>query len=132
MVQRQSNIYSNCFSQLISYNPSRIAGELLNLSPGLHGFHIHENGDLSDDCKGSGGHYNPNGNNHGAPGAEVFCKNYTHRLFTLYFRTDMLGTQATLLPVMKVWLSSGLKITQLSSVVIQVSLGGQLWFMKVT
>merc|ERR1719462_680962 len=47
-----------------------IAGELLNLSPGLHGFHIHENGDLSDDCKGSGGHYNPNGNNHGAPGAE--------------------------------------------------------------
>merc|ERR1711874_319820 len=47
-----------------------IAGELLNLSPGLHGFHIHETGDLSDNCKGAGGHYNPAGMNHGAPGAE--------------------------------------------------------------
>ena len=43
----------------------------MNLSPGLHGFHIHENGDLSEDCKGAGGHYNPAGMNHGAPGAEV-------------------------------------------------------------
>merc|ERR1711936_190308 len=47
-----------------------IAGELINLSPGLHGFHIHENGDLSDNCKGAGGHYNPAAMNHGAPGAE--------------------------------------------------------------
>merc|ERR1719350_104776 len=47
-----------------------IAGELMNLSPGLHGFHIHENGDLSDNCKGAGGHYNPEGKNHGAPGSE--------------------------------------------------------------
>lgn len=43
----------------------------MNLSPGLHGFHIHENGDLSDNCKGAGGHYNPAAMNHGAPGAEV-------------------------------------------------------------
>ena len=42
----------------------------MNLSPGEHGFHIHERGDLSDNCKGAGGHYNPFGNNHGAPGAE--------------------------------------------------------------
>jgi len=47
-----------------------ISGELLNLSPGLHGFHIHETGDLSDNCKGAGGHFNPFGTNHGAPGAE--------------------------------------------------------------
>merc|ERR1712227_253843 len=47
-----------------------ISGELMNLSPGEHGFHIHENGDLSDNCKGAGGHYNPFGLNHGAPGAE--------------------------------------------------------------
>merc|ERR1711936_1571754 len=32
-----------------------IAGEVMNLSPGEHGFHIHEAGDLSDDCKGAGG-----------------------------------------------------------------------------
>merc|ERR1712227_834414 len=47
-----------------------ISGELMNLSPGEHGFHIHEKGDLSDNCKGAGGHYNPFGLNHGAPGAE--------------------------------------------------------------
>merc|ERR1711990_1156029 len=47
-----------------------ISGKLMNLSPGEHGFHIHENGDLSDNCKGAGGHYNPTGRNHGAPGAE--------------------------------------------------------------
>merc|ERR1711990_489812 len=30
-----------------------ISGKLMNLSPGEHGFHIHENGDLSDNCKGA-------------------------------------------------------------------------------
>ena len=40
------------------------------LSPGEHGFHIHEAGDLSDNCAAAGGHFNPFGNNHGAPGAE--------------------------------------------------------------
>ena len=49
----------------------RITGELFNLSPGLHGFHVHELGDLSDNCAGAGGHYNPFGRNHGAPYDEV-------------------------------------------------------------
>ena len=40
----------------------------MDLSPGLHGFHIHEKGDLSENCAGAGGHYNPAGMNHGAPG----------------------------------------------------------------
>ena len=43
---------------------------LYGLSPGEHGFHIHEKGDLSDNCAAAGGHFNPFGNNHGAPGAE--------------------------------------------------------------
>merc|ERR1712227_1193450 len=47
-----------------------ITGELLNLSPGLHGFHVHEKGDLSDNCKGAGSHYNPFDKNHGAPWVE--------------------------------------------------------------
>ena len=48
----------------------RIHGAVFGLNPGLHGFHIHEKGDLSDNCAGAGGHYNPAGKNHGAPGAE--------------------------------------------------------------
>ena len=36
------------------------------LSPGKHGFHIHEFDDLSDSCKAAGSHYNPNRVNHGS------------------------------------------------------------------
>ncbi|XP_070545468.1 superoxide dismutase [Cu-Zn]-like [Ptychodera flava] len=33
----------------------------------LHGFHIHQYGDLSNGCQSTGGHYNPFNKNHGAP-----------------------------------------------------------------
>ena len=37
-----------------------------------HGFHIHENGDCSaKDAKSAGGHYNPQGHDHGAPNAQM-------------------------------------------------------------
>ena len=32
---------------------------VIGLSPGKHGFHVHEKGDLSNNCKGAGGHFNP-------------------------------------------------------------------------
>lgn len=35
------------------------------LPPGEHGFHIHEFGDISDEGKAAGGHYNPNHVKHG-------------------------------------------------------------------
>ena len=47
----------------------RIMGRVSNLTPGKHGFHIHEFGDArSTDGKSSGGHYNPDGHEHGGPG----------------------------------------------------------------
>ncbi len=47
-----------------------IQWELSGLTPGLHGFHIHEFGDCNcDDGKCAGGHYNPEGKKHGGPGA---------------------------------------------------------------
>ena len=46
----------------------RVTGEVRNLTPGLHGFHIHEFGDLrSPDGMSVGGHYDPDKHPHGGP-----------------------------------------------------------------
>ena len=45
--------------------PTLIKGTITGLTPGEHGFHIHEFGDMSDGCKSMGGHYNPDGVDHG-------------------------------------------------------------------
>ena len=46
--------------------PTIIQGIIKGLKPGKHGFHIHEFGDLSDGCASAGGHYNPEGVDHGS------------------------------------------------------------------
>jgi len=48
----------------------RMVAELSGLSPNsFHGFHIHEYGDTTaPDGTAAGGHYNPEGHEHGAPG----------------------------------------------------------------
>jgi superoxide dismutase, Cu-Zn family len=47
----------------------RITGKIHGLTPGKHGFHVHQYGDLSDHAKGesAGGHWNPKSMPHGAP-----------------------------------------------------------------
>ena len=39
--------------------------KLSNLKPGLHGFHIHESGNLSEGCTSCCAHFNPLKQNHG-------------------------------------------------------------------
>jgi len=47
----------------------QLTGKVINLEPGEHGFHIHEYGDLTKkDGTAAGGHFNPDGHEHGAPG----------------------------------------------------------------
>jgi Cu-Zn family superoxide dismutase len=49
-------------------NGVEIIGEITGLTPGKHGFHIHEFGDLrSDDGSSAGGHFNPDMHPHGSP-----------------------------------------------------------------
>lgn len=38
------------------------------ISNSLHGFHVHEAGDLTDKCTSMCAHFNPYGNTHGCPG----------------------------------------------------------------
>ena len=46
-----------------------VSGRVTNLTAGKHGFHIHEVGDCSaPDASSAGGHFNPHGTDHGAPG----------------------------------------------------------------
>ncbi|AXS67759.1 sod [Cryptophlebia peltastica nucleopolyhedrovirus] len=48
----------------------KIQGYIMNLPKGLHGFHVHEYGDTSNGCTSAGEHFNPTGQNHGAPNSE--------------------------------------------------------------
>lgn len=45
-----------------------VEAQVSGLTPGLHGFHVHETGDCSaPDASSAGGHFSPAGDPHGAP-----------------------------------------------------------------
>jgi superoxide dismutase, Cu-Zn family len=47
-----------------------VVANVEGLTPGDHGYHVHEKGDCSaPDAKSAGGHFNPNNHQHGAPDA---------------------------------------------------------------
>ena len=48
----------------------KITAEIKGLTPGQHGFHIHQFGNLTQGCKTAGPHFNPFGKTHGCPGRE--------------------------------------------------------------
>ncbi|XAR59695.1 Superoxide dismutase [Bertholletia excelsa] len=47
--------------------PTTVNVRVTGLTPGLHGFHLHEYGDISKGCISTGSHFNPNKKTHGAP-----------------------------------------------------------------
>jgi Cu-Zn family superoxide dismutase len=49
----------------------RVTVSLDNVAPGVHGFHVHENGDCSaPDATSAGGHFNPTTHQHGLHAVE--------------------------------------------------------------
>ena len=48
----------------------KITAEIKGLTPGEHGFHIHQYGNLTQGCVSAGPHWNPFGKTHGCPGRE--------------------------------------------------------------
>jgi len=55
------------FYQASDNSPVRVLANITGLSPGLHGFHIHNLGDITGGCKSTGGHFNPSKATHGGP-----------------------------------------------------------------
>ena len=58
------------FEQKDASSPTVVTATFQNLPKGLHGFHVHEFGDLRDGCTSAGAHYNPYNKTHGGPGTE--------------------------------------------------------------
>ena len=63
--------------------PVKITGTLKGLSPGHHGFHIHQFGDTSGGCKSMKGHFNPL---EARVCASLFIKNINDVFQTSYFQ----------------------------------------------
>ena len=50
--------------------PVKISGDVSNLKPGLHGFHVHEFGDTTNGCTSAGPHLNLDKCEHGSKDGE--------------------------------------------------------------
>lgn len=46
-----------------------VMADLTGVTPGVHGFHVHEKGDCGDNGNAAGGHFNPTGAPHAGPEA---------------------------------------------------------------
>lgn len=55
------------FRENLRFNTVQIIIDLSGLTPGEHGFHIHETGNLLDKCTACKAHFNPFGDVHGGP-----------------------------------------------------------------
>ncbi|XP_057527257.1 superoxide dismutase [Cu-Zn], chloroplastic [Amaranthus tricolor] len=51
--------------------PTTVNVRITGLTPGKHGFHLHEYGDTTNGCMSTGAHFNPNKMTHGAPEDEI-------------------------------------------------------------
>jgi Cu-Zn family superoxide dismutase len=64
----QGNNVTGTITFTVTDQGVRVVADIHGLTPGKHGFHIHECGDCSaQDGNSAGGHFNPLGKSHGSP-----------------------------------------------------------------
>ena len=69
-----------------------------NVSPGKHGFHIHENGSCEDMGKAAGGHYNPEQVQHGLITKDGFASAHCGDFGNIEVGPDGTGTMTLFVP----------------------------------
>ena len=72
--------------------------EVMNVSPGLHGFHIHEKGSCDDKGNAAGGHYNPAGVQHGLLPKDGFTGAHAGDFGNIEVGADGKGTLQLVVP----------------------------------
>ena len=65
VLEQSDTVKGTLYMKSLGEQGTLIVGRVTGLKPGKHGLHIHEFGDLSGGCKTAGGHYNPDGVDHG-------------------------------------------------------------------
>ena len=76
----------------------RVNVHVSNVSPGDHGLHIHENGSCADLGKGAGGHYNPDGVQHGYLPKDGATMAHAGDMGNIIVGADGTGTLEVVLP----------------------------------
>lgn len=76
----------------------KVSVQVANVPPGKHGFHIHQFGSCGDQGKAAGGHYNPDGVQHGFLPKDGFAAAHAGDFGNLEVAPDGTGTLALTIP----------------------------------
>jgi len=76
----------------------KVVVQVAGVPPGLHGLHVHERGDCSDQGKAAGGHYNPAGVPHGLLPKDGPSKAHAGDMGNIAVGPDGSGTLTVVLP----------------------------------
>jgi Cu-Zn family superoxide dismutase len=93
------------FTEDLTNDRIKIDLNICGLNPNsLHGFHVHEAGDLTDKCTSMCSHFNPYGNTHGCPGMRKrhvdlgnIQTNKGNAIYTFYDNVKLRGTKSNII-----------------------------------
>ena len=78
----------------------KVKARVYNAPAGKHGFHVHETGSCADGGKAAGGHFNPDGVNHGLLAKDGFAHAHAGDMGNIEVASDGTGQLEMVLPQM--------------------------------